>query len=63
MTALQIAASLTPSLAVQLKMGFVIYTESGSQADPTFDTAQPIAVMLEKHGIACELMSGFNWDK
>ena len=30
---------------------------------PTFDTAQAIAVMLEKHGIACDLMHGFNWDK
>jgi len=25
--------------------------------------AQAIAVMLEKHGIACNLMHGFNWDK
>ncbi len=22
-----------------------------------------IAVMLEKHGIACDMMHGFNWDK
>ncbi len=41
----------------------VTYTESGGQGDPTFDTAQAIAVMLEKHGIACDLMHGFNWDK
>ena len=39
------------------------YTESGGQGNPTFDTAQAIAVMLEKHGIACDLMHGFNWDK
>jgi type I restriction enzyme, R subunit len=31
--------------------------------NPTFDAAQAIAVMLEKHGIACDLMHGFNWDK
>ncbi|GDY22283.1 DEAD/DEAH box helicase [Verrucomicrobiota bacterium] len=50
-------------LADQLKKALVIYTESGGQGDPTFDTAQAIAVMLEKHGIACDLMHGFNWDK
>ncbi|MEQ1751709.1 MAG: hypothetical protein ABL974_19975 [Prosthecobacter sp.] len=32
------------------------------KGNPTFDTAQAIAVMLEKHGIACDLMHGFNWD-
>ncbi|MBL9181866.1 MAG: type I restriction endonuclease subunit R [Verrucomicrobiaceae bacterium] len=50
-------------LADQLKKALVTYTESGGQGDPTFDTAQAIAVMLEKHGIACDLMHGFNWDK
>ena len=50
-------------LADQLKQALVIYTESGGQGNPTFDTAQAIAVMLEKHGIACDLMHGFNWKK
>ena len=50
-------------LADQLKKALVTYTESGGQGDPTFDTAQAIAVMLEKHGIACNLMHGFKWDK
>ena len=50
-------------LADQLKKALITYTESGGQAIPTFDTAQAIAVMLEKHGIACDLMHGFNWDK
>jgi type I restriction enzyme, R subunit len=49
-------------LADQLKKALVTYTESGGQGDPTFDTAQAIAVMLEKHGIACGLMHGFDWD-
>jgi hypothetical protein len=40
-----------------------VYTESGGQGDPTLDTAQASAVMLEKHGIACDLMHGFNWGK
>jgi type I restriction enzyme, R subunit len=50
-------------LADQLKRALMTYTESGGQGDPTLDTAQAIAVMLEKHGIACDLMHGFNWDK
>ena len=50
-------------LADQLKKAQVTYTESGGQGDPTFDTAQAIAVMLEKHGIACDVMHGFKWDK
>jgi type I restriction enzyme R subunit len=50
-------------LADQLKKALITYTESGGQGNPTFDTAQAIAVMLEKHGIACDLMHGFNWKK
>jgi type I restriction enzyme R subunit len=50
-------------LADQLKRALAVYTESGGQGDPTFDTAQAIAVMLEKHGIASDMMHGFNWDK
>jgi type I restriction enzyme R subunit len=48
-------------LADQLKHALAVYTESGGRGDPTFDTAQAIAVMLEKHGIACDLLHGFNW--
>ena len=50
-------------LADQLKKALVTYTESGGEGAPTFDTAQAIAVMLEKHGIACGMMHGFDWDK
>jgi len=39
------------------------YTESGGQGNPTYDTKQAIAVMHEKHGIACDMMHGFTWDK
>ncbi len=49
-------------LADQLKKALITYTESGGQGDPTYDTAQAIAVMLEKHGIACDLLHGFVWD-
>lgn len=51
------------ALAVQLKKALVTYTESGGQGNPTFDNAQAIAVMLEKHGIACDMMHGFSWKK
>jgi type I restriction enzyme R subunit len=50
-------------LADQLKKALATYTESGGQGDPVIDPEQAIAVMLEKHGIACDLMHGFNWDK
>jgi type I restriction enzyme R subunit len=48
-------------LADQLKHALANYTESGGKGDPTFDTRQAIAVMLEKHNIACDIMHGFNW--
>ena len=50
-------------LADQLKKALITYTESGGQGNPTFDTAQAIAVMLEKHGIASDMMHGFEWGK
>ena len=46
-----------------LKEALVTYTESGGKGAPTYNMAQAIAVMLEKHGIACDMMHGFNWDK
>ncbi len=48
-------------LADQLKQALATYTESGGKGSPTIDTAQAIAVMLEKHGIACDMMHGFDW--
>ena len=50
-------------LADQLKQALATYTESGGKGDPTYDTKQAIAVMLEKYGIACDLLHGFNWDR
>jgi type I restriction enzyme R subunit len=50
-------------LADQLKHALANYTESGGKGDPTYDTRQAIAVMLEKHGVACDMMHGFKWDK
>jgi type I restriction enzyme R subunit len=48
-------------LADQLKHALSTYTESGGLGEPTFNTAQAIAVMLEKHGIASDLLHGFDW--
>ena len=50
-------------LADQLKHALATYTESGGQGSPSIDTAQAIAVMQEKHEVACAIMHGFNWDK
>ena len=50
-------------LADQLKTALANYTESGGQGDPTYDTSQAIAVMLEKHDIVCDMLHGFDWDK
>ena len=50
-------------LADQLKRALATYTESGGKGDPTYDTKQAIAVMLEKHGVACDMLHGFHWDK
>ena len=48
-------------LADQLKHALATYTESGGKGDPTYDTAQAIAVMLEKHGVASDMLHGFDW--
>ncbi|CAG1013043.1 partial Type I restriction enzyme EcoR124II R protein, partial [Anaerolineales bacterium] len=50
-------------LADQLKHALATYTESGGQGSPSIDTAQAIAVMQEKHDVACAIMHGFKWDK
>jgi len=50
-------------LADQLKHAIATYTESGGKGNPAPDTAQAIAVMLEKYDIACAILHGFNWDK
>lgn len=49
-------------LADQLKHALANYTESGGQGDPTYDMQQAIDLMPEKHGIACDLLHGFDWD-
>jgi len=49
-------------LADQLKYALATYTQSGGQGSPSIDTAQAIALMQEKHEVACGILHGFNWD-
>jgi type I restriction enzyme R subunit len=50
-------------LADQLKRALATYTESGGKGDPTYDVGKAVEAMLEKHGIACNMLHGFNWSK
>ncbi len=50
-------------LADQLKYALAVYTQSGGKGDPSIDTTKAIAVMLEKHEIACDMMHGFDWSR
>ena len=50
-------------LGEALKRALATYTESGGKGAPTYDMAQAIAVMLEKHRVAGDMLHGFNWDK
>ena len=38
-----------------------MYTESGGTGAPSIDTAQAIAIMLEKYEVACDILHGFDW--
>jgi len=48
-------------LADQLKQALSVYTESGGQGNPAVDTAQAIAILQEKHEIACDILHGLAW--
>jgi type I restriction enzyme R subunit len=50
-------------LADQLKQALATYTESGGKGDPTSDPRQAIALLLEKHGIASDMLHGLDWSK
>jgi type I restriction enzyme R subunit len=49
-------------LADQLKHALANYTDNGGRGHPIFDTREAIAVMLEKHGVASDMLHGFNWN-
>lgn len=48
-------------LADQLKRALVTYTDSGGKGSPSVDTAEAVAVLLEKYEICCDMMHGFDW--
>jgi type I restriction enzyme R subunit len=50
-------------LADQLKQALATYTESGGKGQPSIDTEEAVAVLLEKYEICCGMMHGFNWSK
>ncbi len=50
-------------LADQLKQALAVYTESGGKGSPAHDTGQAVAVMLEKHGVARDMLHGLDWGK
>ena len=50
-------------LADQLKQALATYTESGGQGHPTYDERQAIAILLEKHQIASDMLHGYDWSK
>jgi type I restriction enzyme R subunit len=50
-------------LADQLKQALATYTESGGKGHPTYDEKQAIAILLEKHQIASDMLHGYDWFK
>ena len=50
-------------LADHLKRALATYTESGGHGQPSIDTAEAIAVLMEKYEICCDMMHGFDWSK
>jgi len=48
-------------LADQLRDALSTYTNSGGTGTPSIDTAQAIAIMLEKYEIAGDILHGFDW--
>ena len=50
-------------LADQLKQALSVYTESGGQGSPAVDSAQEVAILQEKHEIACDLLHGLAWSE
>jgi type I restriction enzyme R subunit len=50
-------------LADQLKKALNTYTESGGKGNPAPDAEVAVEVMLEKHGIARDMLHGHDWSK
>ena len=48
-------------IADQLQKAMKTYTDSGGKGKTAFDTAQAVAVMLEKYEVCCAMLHGFDW--
>ena len=48
-------------LGDELKAAMATYTGSGGTGQPSIDTAEAIAIMLEKYEICCDMLHGFDW--
>lgn len=50
-------------LADELKRALADYTDSGGKGTTTLDQGEAIAIMLEKHEVACGIMHPFDWSE
>ena len=50
-------------LAEPLRNALLTYTESGGQGSPAIDTSQAVAMLQEKHEIACDMLHGLAWSE
>ena len=50
-------------LANDLRKAVDNYSNNGGKGKATFDKAEAIAVMLEKHEVCCGMFHGFDWSK
>ncbi len=48
-------------LADQLKEALATYTEGGGAGQPTIDTADAVAALLEKYEVCCAMLHGIGW--
>ena len=50
-------------LANDLRKAVETYTQSGGRGRATFNQADAVEVMIEKHEICCDILHGFDWSK
>ncbi len=48
-------------IADQLKAAMATYTNSGGKGETAVDTAEAVAVMIEKYEVCCDMLHGFDW--
>ncbi len=48
-------------LADELRKALAVYTESGGKGRAAIDQREAVALLLEKHEVACGILHGFTW--